>query len=118
MTLTRRDATKLVLAGSALAAAPLPALAKSNQEWGLRLQEALNAALQPGRDGRFAVTGFGQGRDSAGNHIFITEVELYWPPGFRKRPYRASAGTEDDTFDALFQMARDAALEAWPGCMV
>lgn len=117
MNYTRRDATKLILSTTALAATPLAAGAASNQEWGQKLQADLNAALASGYDGRFAVTGFGHGRNSTGRMVFLSEVELHWPPGRRRRLYRVEAGTEAAAYEAMVEEVKSATREVWRGSM-
>ncbi len=117
MTLTRRDATKLVLAGAGLAAAPLPALAASNEEWAKRLEKDLNRSLKRGCNGRFSVKGFGQARRSDGKHHFRTVVQLDWPPGMRSRLFNAIEPSEAETYGRLLGTARDEFGDAWPGCV-
>ncbi len=102
MQLTRRDATKLVLTGTALAAAPWPAMAASNGELAARLENRLNAALTC--KARFKVAAFGQGK-AQGKRRMAAVVELTWEPGFRRRRFDAFGADDTATFASLENLA-------------
>ena len=113
MSLSRRDATKLVIAGSALAAAPVPVLARTNREWATRLEDDLNAKIKPNCDGRFTVVGFGQGTLQSGDKALVAGVELHWPPGLRRRKFNASATTEEGAYQLLLATTLSPFRKSW-----
>lgn len=118
MPITRRSVTQILLAAPAFAALPSVAPARSNLDWAEGLTAALNKRLEPGCDGRFRVTAFGQFRRDDGKYHFATVVRLDWPPGFRTRRYDAIRDTEDEAFRQLFLDAHAHFSGAWPECVV
>lgn len=117
MSLTRRDATKLVLAAPALALAPLPAAARSRMEWARQLQGDLDAHLLPGCNGKLTLTGFDAGRVSQRIQMAAL-IRLDWPPGMRQRRFDAFGDKEDAAYRALLNQALFSFAKAWPGCVV
>ena len=113
MPITRRDATKLVIAGPALASTALPVEARSNRAWAKRLEKDLNARIKPGCDGYFKVIGFGQGVQQNGDTAFVAGVELHWPPGFRRRKFNAAATTEEGAYQLLLATTLHPFRKAW-----
>ena len=118
MSWTRRDATKLLVAGASLAATPLPVAAASNEEWADRLAADLNGTLSPGCDGVFSITQFGQLRRDDGKTHLAAVVRLDWPPGFRTRRYDAIKPSEKDAYLHLLLEAYDHFRKAWPNCVL
>ncbi|MDJ0640479.1 MAG: hypothetical protein QNJ20_16770 [Paracoccaceae bacterium] len=100
MTLSRRDAAKLILSGTLLSAVPLPVNATSSQDWAALLEDALNATAVPGVDAVFDVVFF-EKIEAANEVAMIAIVELTWKPGFRRRRFDAAAPTEDLAFIEL-----------------
>mgnify|MGYP001818309304 CR=1 FL=1 len=107
--ITRRTLSKLAL-GSALvgAAQPAPAMFHRRlnpEEWAARLKDELNAALEPGCDGRFEVLWF----DLRERPFTVMEagVQLHWPPGVRGLTRLA---TGDDGEEAVLKLT-DAFLD-------
>ena len=117
MTLTRRDATKLVLAGPALAAVPLPAGARTPEEWAALLQQELSTHLVPGCDGTLKLQTFDMRR--RGNRVQMAAViRLDWPPGYRTRRFDALGDKESAAYSAVLNQALLSFAKAWPGCVV
>lgn len=117
MSLTRRDAAKLVLAGPALALSPLPAVGQSPQQWAQRLQDDLDTHLLPGCDGTLRLVAF----DARGNKRRIQMaaiIQLDWPPGMRRRRFDAAGEKGDAVYNALLNQALFSFAKAWPGCVV
>lgn len=117
MTMTRREATKLVLAGSALALSPLSAIAQSPEQWAAQLQQDLNSHLLPGCDGKLTLKGFDMRRGSS-RFQMATVIELEWPPGMRSRRFDAFGDKDDAAYRALLNQALFSFAKAWPGCVV
>lgn len=116
--LSRRDATKLFIAGAGFAAAPIPAIAAGNEQWAKRLEKDLGRTLQRNCGGVFSVKGFGQARRSDGRYHFRTAVQLDWLPGIRRRQFDAIEATEDQAYGKLLENARKYYASVWPGCVV
>ena len=121
--INRRDASKLVFAGSAAALLPLPSLAQSQAErerilglWKKRLQKEMNRSLARGCAGTFTVLDF-QYIPGQGSLEMICVIRLDWPPGFRVRRY-AQQGADAET---VYQAMKGEALAhfggAWPNCV-
>lgn len=122
MSLTRRDATKLVLAGPALAAGAGPAAAflhrrRAPDDWPSRLQAELDAHLMPDCDGKLTLKAFDMARPG-GRVQMAAVIQLDWPPGLRRRLFNAFGDEEDAAFQALLNQALFSFAKAWPGCVV
>ena len=118
MTVNRRDATKLMLAGAGASAVPVAVSARSNQDWRDQLQAELESALQPGCGGVFDVRAFGQGKQSDGQLHFACVVQLDWPPGFRRRRFDEIAHSESAAYNGLANKVLFYFAKTWPGCVV
>ena len=122
MSLTRRDAAKLVLVGPALAAGTSPAAAflhrrPSPDDWPSRLQAELDTHLMPNCDGKLTLKAFDVARPG-GRVQMAAVIQLDWPPGVRRRRFDAFGDEEDAAFQALLNRALFSFAKAWPGCVV
>lgn len=117
MNLTRRDATRLVLAGTALAVSPLPGFAATKEEWAIRLQADLNTHLLPNCNGKLTLDAFGAGRQQ--NKVQMAAIiRLDWPPGTRTRRFDAFGEKDEATYASLLNQALFSFAKAWSGCVV
>lgn len=121
--ITRRDASKLVLAGSAAALLPLPTLAQSKAEqqrilglWKKRLQIDMDKSLAPGCDGRFTVLDY-QYIPGRGSLDMISVIRLDWPPGLRIRRYARRGSDAETVYQAMTGDALNYFNGAWPDCV-
>lgn len=117
MTMTRREASKLVLAGPVLAATPLAAMAQSREQWAVQLQQDLDSHLLPGCDGKLTLKAFDMGR-RASQFQMAAVIELNWRPGLRRRRFDAFGDKDDAAYRALLNQALFSFAKAWPGCVV
>ena len=115
--LTRRDTTKLVLAGAALPLLPPSAAARSPEDWAQLLQRELQGHMVSGCDGKLSVTGFGMAK-RGGRFQMVSVVRLDWSPGMRSRKFAASGPEEQAVFSQLLNQALFSFAKAWPGCVV
>lgn len=104
--ITRRDTTRLLLAGAASLAIPPTALAATAEEWRQAFEGALDAAMIPEQGTRLTLVHFGFGRKS-GWAGFSAVVRMDWPPGMRTRRFDATAEGERETFKALVESMLD-----------
>ena len=121
--ITRRDASKLVLAGSASALLSLPALAQSQAErerilglWKKRLQIDMDRSLARGCDGRFTVLDF-RYIPGRGDLEMVAVIRLDWPPGLRIRRYARQGADAEAVYQAMKGDALGHFTDAWPDCV-
>lgn len=98
--ITRRDSTRLLLAGAASLALAPAARAATAEEWRKAFEDALNAAMVRENGTRLSLVHFGFGRKS-GWAGFSAVVRMDWPPGMRMRRFDATAEGERETFRFL-----------------
>lgn len=120
--ITRRDASRLVLSGPALALLSVPGFARvdvgaGGDRWKARLETEMNRALAEGRDARFTVMDIGLEPADGGRVRMASVIQLDWPQGTRRRPFRHDGGTGEAAYQAMKAVALDHFATAWPGCM-
>ena len=114
--LTRRDTTRLLLAGTAVSLLPAPALARSRGAWERHLRRQLKTSLLPGCDGKLTLLGFD--KQTKDDKVWMQcDIRLDWPPGYRTRRFEATEPDEDASFQLLYARAMAAFDKAWPGCL-
>ena len=116
--LTRRDASKFLLAGAALPLLPASVDATTAEDLAALLARRLNGHFVSGCRGRFTVPLFQPRVTRRNGAALACAIQLEWPPGIRRRPFRATG----DTFEAAFRRVENEALisfaKTWPGCIV
>lgn len=117
MNLTRRETSRLLLAGALLPATALPGTAASSQGWARRFQRDLDAHLVAGCDGRLTLQGFGMGNRD-GQALMAGVVQLDWPPGMRRRRFEAAGDREDLAYRQLLNLTLASFAKAWPAGIV
>lgn len=114
---TRRDTTKLILAGAASLAFPAMGKAATAEEWAATLQEALSRATPAGCGTRLTLLSFGfdkRGRTAGMSAV----VQMDWPPGLRRRRFDASEQGEQEAYARLWRDILREFGSANPGCVV
>ncbi|NNE87155.1 MAG: hypothetical protein HKN27_03685 [Silicimonas sp.] len=114
--LTRRQATGLLFASTTAALVPAIAAAETEETLAFKLGEALNGRLKRGCNGRFSVPMFHLS-GTRKNVVMRASVQMEWPPGIRRRPFRSVGTSQQEAIVAMFQ---DALVEfggAWPKCI-
>ncbi|MEO1537215.1 MAG: hypothetical protein AAFR73_05745 [Pseudomonadota bacterium] len=97
MSLSRRNAAKLIVAGSAFVAA-VPFSAPAEEDWANRLTLRLTEAMPPNAGASFSVS-LERTRSKT-----IARITLTWPPGTRRRTVASDegyAGLEVGAFDVF-----------------
>lgn len=102
--ITRRDASKLVLSGTAAAVLPLRLDAQSPQQFAEALEAELNGQLGASCKGRFRVRDFQIERVRGELHM-VSVVRLDWPPGVRQRPFHRRGSEARAMYDAMLNEA-------------
>lgn len=116
--LTRRDASKALLAGAALPFLPATADAATVKELASLMARRLNRHLVSNCDGLITVIDFQPGRPPEGGSQLVCVIQLDWPPGFRRRRFQAKGRTLEAAFNDVENMALLSFAKAWPGCIV
>ncbi len=117
MNLTRRESSKLLLAGVVAPCLPAPAFAASSDSWARRFQRDLDQHLVGGCDGELSLLKFGM--SSRSNDVWMAcVVQLDWPPGTRRRRFDARGGEDEAAYSQLLNLTLFSFAKAWPGCVV
>jgi hypothetical protein len=105
--ITRRDASRLVLAGTAAVLLPLPAAAQSQKErerilglWKTRLEDEMNALVAGNCRARFTVLDY-QYIPGGGQLEMSAVIQLDWPPGFLRRLFRETGNGAEPVYKSL-----------------
>ncbi len=116
--LTRRDASKVLLAGAALPLLPASADAATVEQLTALLVRRLNRHIVSDCAGKITVPLFQPSRPAEGGSQLYCVIQLDWPPGFRRRPFLGKGRTLEAAFNEVENKALVSFAETWPGCVV
>lgn len=113
---TRRQATGLLIASASAVAFPHGVAAETPQTLAKKLGKALNGRVKGNCEGAFRVTKF-ELSGSRKNVVMRAVIQLDWPPGVRRRPFRSTGKNQQEAIVAMFQESLGAFHKNWPDCI-
>jgi hypothetical protein len=113
---TRRQTSGLLLASATATLIPNVASAETAESLARKLGEALNGRLLQNCGGRFGVVRF-KLEGTRKNVVMRSVIQLNWPPGTRRRPFRSVGTNQQEAIVAMFGDALVEFKRTWPECV-